>query len=112
MNEHILNIHLNIWGAVAFALLAVVIGTRVRDVGVRNYLFILISASLGSASVVEQWFFQSSFLTCCLIGFGFGYLADDVLMNLNATLPEFIKTAVNDFLDWLREWLRRVTNRK
>ena len=54
MNEHILNIHLNIWGAVAFALLAVVIGTRVRDVGVRNYLFILISASLGSASVVEQ----------------------------------------------------------
>lgn len=100
-------INANILGGVGFALFAVLVGTRVTVTGLRDYIFILTIAVLGTASVIEHWFLDNSFITSCLIGFSIGFLADDVYLNLKATMPEFIKDILREVLDGLKEKLKK-----
>ena len=103
MLEWILRLHENVLAGAIGAAVRVLLGTRLASVGLRDYLLIFISAVLAAASVADLWMRGSS------IALSAG-LADDVVMNLNATLPDFIKDTVRDVLDWLREWLRRLLN--
>lgn len=100
-------ININILGGVGFALFAVLVGTRVTVTGLRDYIFILTIAVLGTASVIEHWFLDNSFITSCLIGFSIGFLADDVYLNLKATIPEFIKDILSDILKGIKEKLKK-----
>ena len=101
----------NLYGGIACALIAVVLGTRPLSVGWRDYGLIVAAAILTTASVIDYWFIRHGFFVCCLIGFAIGYLADDVITTLNATMPRFIRQAVRDILDWLRDWLTRMLNK-
>lgn len=103
--------NVNILSGIAFALFAVLVGTRVKEVGVRNYIFILTIALLGTANIIEHWFLDSSFTTTCLVGFAVGYLADDVYLNLKATIPEFVKHIINDVLQWIKDWVHKTLRR-
>lgn len=94
--EILQHININLLGGVGFALFAVLVGTRVTETGLRDYIFILTIAVLGTASVLEQWFLHKSFTTNCLIGFSIGFLADDVYLNIKATMPDFVKTVITD----------------
>lgn len=100
-------INTNILGGVCFALFAVLVGTRINVTGFRDYIFILTIAVLGTASVIEYWFLDSSFITSCLIGFSMGFLADDIYLNLKATLPEFIKDILSDILGGIKEKIKK-----
>lgn len=100
-------INANILGGVGFALFAVLAGTRVTVTGLRDYIFILTIAVLGTASVIEHWFLDNSFITSCLIGFSIGFLADDIYLNLKATMPEFIKDILSDILDGIKEKIKK-----
>lgn len=97
----------NILGGVGFALFAVLVGTRVTVTGLRDYIFILTIAVLGTASVIEHWFLNNSFITSCLIGFSIGFLADDIYLNLKATVPEFIKDIMSDILNGIKEKIKK-----
>lgn len=99
-------INANILGGVGFALFAVLVGTRVAVTGLRDYIFILTIAVLGTASVIEHWFLDNSFITSCLIGFSIGFLADDIYLNLKATIPEFIKDLLSDILNGIKEKIK------
>ena len=96
-------IEVNVLGGVGFALFAVIVGTRLVDVGVRDYICILTIAILGAANIIERWFTDGSFITSCLIGFSIGFLADDVYINLKSTMPAFIKDVLSDTLDSLKD---------
>lgn len=98
----------NILGGVGFALFAVVVGTRLAITGLRDYICILTIAVLGTASVIEHWFLDNSFITSCLIGFSIGFLADDVYLNLKATMPEFIKDILSDILGGLKDKIKQL----
>lgn len=100
-------INTNILGGVSFALFAVLVGTKVNVIGLRDYIFVLTIAVLGTASVIEHWFLASSFITSCLIGFSIGFLADDIYLNLKATVPEFIKEILNDILDSIKVKIKK-----
>lgn len=100
-------INANILGGVGFALFAVLVGTRVTVTGLRDYIFILTIAVLGTASVIEHWFLDNSFITSCLIGFSIGFLADDIYLNLKATMPEFIKDILSDILNGIKEKIKK-----
>ena len=100
-------INTNILGGVGFALFAVLVGTRVTVTGLRDYIFILTIAILGTASVIEHWFLDNSFITSCLIGFSIGFLADDIYLNLKATMPEFIKAILSDILNGIKEKIKK-----
>lgn len=100
-------INANILGGVSFALFAVLVGTRVTVTGLRDYIFILTIAVLGTASVIEHWFLDNSFITSCLIGFSIGFLADDIYLNLKATMPEFIKDILSDILNGIKEKIKK-----
>lgn len=100
-------INANVLGGVGFALFAVLVGTRVTVTGLRDYIFILTIAVLGTASVIEHWFLDNSFITSCLIGFSIGFLADDIYLNLKATMPEFIKDILRDILNGIKEKIKR-----
>ena len=100
-------INTNILGGVGFALFAVLVGTRVTVTGLRDYIFILTIAVLGTASVIEHWFLDNSFITSCLIGFSIGFLADDIYLNLKATMPEFIKDILSDILNGVKEKIKK-----
>lgn len=104
-------VHQNVAGAVVCALFAVITGTRPLDVGWRNYALIVAAAFLTAAAVIDYWFLHHGFFICCLIGFAIGYLADDVVLNLNATVPDFVKNSLADVFDWLRRWLGRILNK-
>lgn len=95
-------INANLLGGVGFAAFAVLVSTRIDAIGVRDYIFVLTGAVLGTASIIEHWFLSSSFVTSCLIGYSIGFLADDVYLNLKATVPEFIKDILNDLLNGLK----------
>lgn len=111
MIQYIEHINENIIGGVAFALFAVLVGTRPTVVGCRDYIYILVMAVLGSANIIEHWFLHTSFLTSCLIGFCVGFLADDIYLNLKATIPDFVKQIVDDVLQSIKDWIRRVIGR-
>lgn len=101
----------NISGAIACALIAVILGTRPHSVGWRDYFLIVFAACITTASVIDYWFMQRGFFVSCAVGFAIGYIADDVITTLNATMPQFIRDAANDILDWLRKWLAKVLNK-
>lgn len=97
----------NILGGVGFALLAVVLDTRLTITGVRDYIVIVTIAILGAASVIERWFLDSSFITSCLLGFSIGILADDVYINLKTAMPDFIKEIVSDVSTSIKNKVRK-----
>lgn len=101
----------NVVGGMACALFAVIVGTRPQKVGWRDYALIVAAAIIATAAVIDYWFLNRGFFIACAIGFTIGYLADDVVLNLNATVPEFVSGSLKDILDWLREWLRRLLNK-
>lgn len=103
--------HQNVLGGMACAMLAVLIGTHPAQVGWRNYALIVLASLLTTAAVIDYWFLHKGFFISCLIGFAIGYLADDVIVNLNATVPDFVKNSLADVFDWLRRWLARILNK-
>lgn len=105
--EIIQQLNANLLGGIGFALLAVLVGTKVTETGIRDYILILTIAVLSSASVIEHWFMDSSFITSCLTGFSIGFLADDVYLNIKATIPEFVKDIINDVFTGIKERIKR-----
>lgn len=104
-------IETNILGGVSFSLFAVLVGTKVSDVGVRDYIFILTIAVLVTANVLEYWFANSSFVSSCMIGFAIGFLSDDVYLNLKETTPLFVKQIINDVLQGIKDWVHKKVGR-
>lgn len=102
MND-LTNLHTNILGGIGLALFAVLVGTKMTRVGFRDYLLIVVLAVLGTASAIEHWFLESAFSTACLVGFSVGFLADDVYMNVKATVPDFIKEMVGDVMNGIKQ---------
>ena len=100
-------IPLNIVCGVLGATLAILIGTSIRDVGLRNYLFILISAVLITASMIEHFFLHLSLLKSGALGWIIGWIADDVIMSMNVLLPEFMRHTVNDFFQSARKIIQK-----
>lgn len=100
--------HINILGGVGFAMFAVLVGTKITETGIRDYVCILTIAVLATASIIEHWFMDNSLITSCLIGFSIGFLADDVFMNLKATIPDFIKEILQDVFASIKARLHKL----
>lgn len=103
-----LQINSNILGGIGFALFAVLVGTRVTVIGLRDYILILTIALLGTANVIEHWFMDSHLTTSCLVGFAIGFLADDVYLNIKATVPDFVKEIMTDFFQVIKTKLKKL----
>lgn len=101
-------IHTNLAAGVGFAFFAVLVGTRWSEIGLRDYIIIMVLALLSTAFAIERWFSDGTVVTCSFIGFGIGYLADDVYININATLPDVIKGIIGDGTEWLHNKVRQV----
>ena len=101
-------IHTNFAAGVGFAFFAVLVGTRWSEVGFRDYIIIMVLALLSTAFAIERWFSDGTVVTCSFIGFGIGYLADDVYININTTLPEFTKKIIGDAADGAHNWIRKI----
>lgn len=98
----------NVLGGVIFAVFAVLVGTRLSTTGIRDYILIMTIAILGTASVIERWFLTSSIVTSCLVGFAIGFLADDVYLNLKATIPDFVKDILDDLFKGIKDKVRKM----
>lgn len=91
------------------AVFAVLLGVSIRDVGYRVYVLVLITAVLSTAAVIETWMTDSTVMKSATVGWVIGYIADDVLLTINALLPNFIKDLVNTITNGIRcklnKWL-------
>lgn len=105
----LMNLHTNILGGIGLALFAVLVGTNVTRIGFRDYLLIVVLAVLGTASAVEHWFLDSALSTACLVGFSVGFLADDVYMNVKATMPDFIKEMLSDVMNGIKQRIKALS---
>lgn len=105
MWNDILNLN-TIVGMVA-AVFAVLLGVSIREVGYRVYVLVLITAVLSTAAVIETWMKDSTVMKSATVGWVIGYIADDVLLTINALLPDFIK----DLVDTITTGIRRKLNK-
>lgn len=107
MLETLLHTDKNILGGVGFAILSVIIGTNIFRTGIKDYILILIIAILGTASIIETWFLDKSFITSCLIGFSIGLLVDDIYLNIRDTAEEHMRGIIDATMDGIKERIRR-----
>ena len=82
--------------------LAVIVGTKFKKIGIRMFVVFLITAMLISASVIETWFFDSTIVQSATIGWVIGYVTDDVMLTINAMLPEFVHSSLRTIADGVR----------
>ena len=84
------------------SVLAVIVGTRFKEIGIRMYVVFLITAMLISASVIETWFLDSTLVKSATIGWVIGYVTDDVMLTINAMLPKFVHSTLRTIADGVR----------
>lgn len=82
--------------------LAVIVGTKFKEISIRMFVVFLITAMLISASVIETWFFDSTIVQSATIGWVIGYVTDDVMLTINAMLPEFVHSTLRTIADGVR----------
>ena len=98
----------NMAGGLLCALLAVLLGTRISVVGWRSYALIVMLSLLLTGAAVEMFLTQSALLVCCLTGFGLGLASDNLILTLEATLPEFVEGTIKDVLSGIRDKIRKL----
>ena len=84
------------------SVLAVIVGTKFKEIGIRMYVVSLITAMLISASVIETWFLDSTLVKSATIGWVIGYVTDDVMLTINAMLPKFVHSTLRTIADGVR----------
>lgn len=83
-----------ITGMIASAL-AVIIGTKFKEIGIRMLVVFIITAMLISASVIETWFSDSTIIKSATVGWVIGYVTDDIMLTINVMLPEFVHSTLD-----------------
>lgn len=89
------------------AAIAVLLGVSIKEVGYRVYILVLITAVLSTAAVIETWMGDSTVMKSATVGWVIGYIADDVLLTINALLPDFIKDLVDTVTNGVKRKLRK-----
>lgn len=96
---------LNTIVGMATATIAVLLGVSIKEVGYRVYVLVLISAALCTAAVIETWMENSTIMKSATVGWVIGYIADDVLLTINALLPDFVKDLVDTVTNGIKRKL-------
>ena len=94
------------------SVLAVIVGTKFKEISISMYVGFLITAMLISASVIETWFFDSTIVQSATIGWVIGYVTDDVMLTINAMLPEFVHSTLRTIADGVRNKIDKWFNGK
>ena len=95
-------LQINVAVAMLAAMSAVVIGVNIRELGVRVYTLVLITAMVVSSAVIDTWFITDSLVKCAAIGWFIGYVTDDFLLTLNAIMPKFIREIINKIFNGIK----------
>ena len=95
-------LQINVAVAMLAAMSAVVIGVNIRELGVRGYTLVLITAMVVSSAVIDTWFITDSLVKCAAIGWFIGYVTDDFLLTLNAIMPKFIREIINKIFNGIK----------
>ena len=99
MIDFLQHIEVNTIAGLIASALAVIVGTKFKEVGIRMFVVFLITAMLISAAVIETWFFDSTVVKSATIGWVIGYVTDDVMLTINAMLPEFVHSTLRTITD-------------
>ena len=102
MIDFLQHIEVNTIAGLIASALAVIVGTKFKEVGIRMFVVFLITAMLISAAVIETWFFDSTVVKSATIGWVIGYVTDDVMLTINAMLPEFVQSTLRTITDGIR----------
>ena len=65
-------LQINVAVAMLAAMSAVVIGVNIRELGVRVYTLVLITAMVISSAVIDTWFITDSLVKCAAVGWFIG----------------------------------------
>ena len=65
----------------------------------------IIRAVLSTAAVIETWMGNSTVMKSATVGWVIGYIADDVLLTINALLPDFVKDLVDTITNGIKRKL-------
>ena len=95
-------LQINVAVAMFAAMSAVVIGVNIRELGVRVYTLVLITAMVISAAVIDTWLIADSLVKCAAVGWFIGYVTDDFLLTLNAIMPNFIRELVDKIFNGIK----------
>ena len=95
-------LQINVAVAMLAAMSAVAIGVNIRELGVRVYTLVLITAMVVSSAVIDTWFITDSLVKCAAIGWFIGYVTDDFLLTLNAIMPKFIREIINKIFNGIK----------
>lgn len=107
--------NLNTLVGITSAALAVIVGVKIKDIGLRLYILVMITAILATAAVIESWFTHSTLIKSATVGWVIGYITDDILLTVNTLMPTFVKDLLSEILDGIKikieRWLGIDNNR-
>ena len=112
MIDFLQHIGVNTIAGMVTSALAVIVGTKFKEVGIRMFVVFLITAMLISAAVIETWFFDSTIVKSATIGWVIGYVTDDVMLTINAMLPEFVHSTLRMIANGVRNKIDKWFNGK
>ena len=95
-------LQINVAVAMLAAMSAVVVGVNIRELGVRVYTLVLITAMVISSAVIDTWVITDSLVKCAAVGWFIGYVTDDFLLTLNAIIPSFIRELVDKIFNGIK----------
>ena len=106
--EMLTNLNINAVVGMIAAAIAVIVGVRLREIGIRTYAVVLLTAVLFTAAIIETWFADTTLFKSAAIGWVVGYLTDDVILTLDALMPNFIRETIDKFLRGFRKKLEKL----
>lgn len=112
MIDFLQHVGVNTISGMVTSALAVIVGTKFKEISIRMFVVFLITAMLISASVIETWFFDSTIVQSATIGWVIGYVTDDVMLTINAMLPEFVRSTLRTIADGVRNKIDKWFNGK
>ena len=112
MIDFLQHVGVNTIAGMGTSALAVIVGTKFKKINIRMFVVFLITAMLISASVIETWFFDSTIVQSATIGWVIGYVTDDVMLTINAMLPEFVHSTLRTIADGVRNKIDKWFNGK
>lgn len=101
----------NVVVGVALSFISVLASKHERSVTVKEYILIIVLAAFLTGFVVENWLSNRSVFVAGLAGLCVGLVADDLLLNIQAVMPNFIKTTVEDLFAYLRHIVGKIVGR-
>ena len=99
----VIHFPLNMLVGLGCALFSMLLNVNPKQVGLRNYIFIFVLNLFLTGSIIELFLKNTVWWWCGIAGLIIGWAIDELFLNLETALPEFLSGTIKDILNGVRK---------